>query len=55
MGRVSGMWNGKKKAIAFSFDDGVTQEERWVCFENLCKMLSGKVDVFYGTNSETLL
>ena len=30
-------------------------ESRWVRFENLCKMLSGKADVFYGTNKEVLL
>ena len=24
------MWNGKKKAITFSFDDGVTQDRRLV-------------------------
>ena len=27
----------------------------WERFENLCKMLSGKTDVFYGTNKEVLL
>lgn len=30
-------------------------ESRWEKFENLCKMLSGKEEVFYGTNKETLL
>ena len=30
-------------------------ESRWVRFENLCKMLSGKEDIFYGTNKEVLL
>ena len=30
-------------------------ESRWERFESLCKMLSGKEDVFYGTNKETLL
>ena len=28
------MWNGKKKAITFSFDDGVTQDERLVSILN---------------------
>lgn len=27
----------------------------WDRFEELCKMLSGKDDIFYGTNSEILL
>ena len=27
---VATMWNGKKKAVTFSFDDGVTQDERLV-------------------------
>lgn len=27
----------------------------WERFENLCKMLSGKEDIFYGTNKEVLL
>ena len=30
-------------------------ESRWERFENLCKMLSGKEDIFYGTNKEVLL
>ena len=30
-------------------------ESRWVRFEELCKKLSGKADVFYGTNKEVLL
>lgn len=30
-------------------------ESRWQRFENLCKMLSGKADIFYGTNKEVLL
>ena len=30
-------------------------ESRWERFENLCKMLSGKEDVFYGTNKEVLV
>ena len=30
-------------------------ETHWERFENLCKMLSGKEDIFYGTNKETLL
>ncbi|MBQ8428494.1 MAG: polysaccharide deacetylase family protein [Clostridia bacterium] len=30
-------------------------ESRWTRFENLCKMLSGKEDIFYGTNKEVLL
>ena len=32
------------------FDD-----TRWERFENLCEMLSGKEDIFYGTNKEVLL
>ncbi|MBE5740667.1 MAG: polysaccharide deacetylase [Clostridiales bacterium] len=30
-------------------------ESRWVRFEKLCKALSGKEDIFYGTNKEVLL
>ena len=30
-------------------------ESRWEGFENLCKMISGKEDIFYGTNKEVLL
>lgn len=30
-------------------------ESRWVRFENLCKSLSEKADIFYGTNKEVLL
>ena len=30
-------------------------ESRWERFENLCKMISGKEDIFYGTNKEVLL
>lgn len=30
-------------------------ESRWERFENLCKKLSGKADIFYGTNKEVLL
>ncbi len=29
--------------------------ERWQLFEELCKTLSGKSDIFYGTNKEILL
>lgn len=28
--RKNGMWNGRKKALTFSFDDGVTQDERLI-------------------------
>lgn len=31
------------------------EEGRWEKFEELCKKLSGKADIFYGTNKETLL
>ena len=31
------------------------EESRWVRFENLCKMLAGHEDIFYGTNKECLL
>ena len=27
------MWNGKKKAVTFSYDDGVTQDRRLVEME----------------------
>lgn len=27
----------------------------WEAFERLCRLISGKADIFYGTNSETLL
>ena len=30
-------------------------ESRWERFENLCKALSGREDIFYGTNKEVLL
>ncbi len=30
-------------------------ESRWARFEALCKMLSGREDIFYGTNKEVLL
>lgn len=30
-------------------------ESRWTRFENMCKMLSNKADIFYGTNKEVLL
>ena len=30
-------------------------ESRWTRFEKLCQTLSGKVDIFYGTNREVLL
>ena len=30
-------------------------ESRWQHFEELCKMLSGREDVFYGTNKDVLL
>jgi len=30
-------------------------ESRWVRFENMCKMLSNRTDIFYGTNKEVLL
>ena len=30
-------------------------ESRWERFENLCKMLAGKEEIFYGTNKEVLL
>ena len=31
------------------------EESRWEKFEALCKKLSGKADIFYGTNKEILL
>lgn len=29
--------------------------ERWTIFEEFCQMMSGKTDIFYGTNKEVLL
>ena len=90
------MFNGKMKAITFSHDDGVLQDERligifnkyglkgtfninsellgkpgcldvwghsfefdaeksWEKFEEICRDLSGRNDIFYGTNREVLL
>ena len=73
------MWNGKKKAVTFSFDDGIEQDVRAIeildkyglkatfnlnsgkfgtsyPFEwngrNIERLLSGKADIFYGTNGE---
>ena len=64
------MWNGKSKAVTFSFDDG---EDRlfyiwghayeldgengisWEKFEKFCRLISDKPNVFYGTNKEVLL
>ena len=37
---------------SFNFDDS---ENAWQEFEKLCKMLSMKEDIFYGTNKEVLL
>ena len=37
---------------AYEFD---IYPERWEIFERFCKMVSGKPDVFYGTNKEVLL
>lgn len=37
---------------AYEFD---IYPERWEMFEEFCKMISGKSDVFYGTNAEVLL
>ena len=31
------------------------EEDRWQRFEKLCKMLSGRDDIFYGTNKDCLL
>ena len=31
------------------------EDGEWERFEKLCKMISGKNDIFYGTNGETLL
>lgn len=36
---------------AFEFD---IYPERWEMFEHFCKMISGKSDIFYGTNIEVL-
>ena len=30
-------------------------ENTWQRMEELCRLISGRVDVFYGTNSEILL
>ena len=37
---------------AYEFD---IYPERWEQFEDFCKMMSGKEDIFYGTNKEILL
>lgn len=37
---------------AYEFD---IYPERWQIFEEFCKMISGKTDIFYGTNKEVLL
>lgn len=37
---------------AYEFD---IYPERWKQFEEFCKMMSGKKDIFYGTNKEILL
>lgn len=37
---------------AYEFD---IYPERWEKFEEFCKMISGKSDIFYGTNKEVLL
>ena len=37
---------------AYEFD---IYPERWAMFEEFCKMMSGKSDIFYGTNKEVLL
>lgn len=29
--------------------------KRWQQFEEFCRMISGKEDIFYGTNKEVLL
>lgn len=47
-------FEGKYKAITFSFDDGVTQDIRLIEILNK-KMISGLNDVFYGTNSQVFL
>ena len=37
---------------AYEFD---IYPERWAQFEEFCKMMSGKEDIFYGTNKEILI
>lgn len=37
---------------AYEFD---IHPERWEMFDEFCKMISGKEDIFYGTNKEILL
>ena len=36
---------------AYEFD---IYPERWQMFEEFCRMMSGKEDIFYGTNLEVL-
>ena len=62
------MWNGKNKAVTFSFDDGVEQDKlghayeidfgcRLITlekFEKICEMLANHNDIYYGTNSQVL-
>lgn len=37
---------------AYEFD---VSEDEWERFEEFCRMISGKDDIFYGTNKEVLL
>lgn len=40
------------KGHAYEFD---IFPERWAMFDEFCRMISGKSDIFYGTNKEVLL
>ena len=42
------MWNGRMKALTFSFD----YADGWERIERFCQMMSGRDDIFYGTNDE---
>ena len=45
-----------RKAITFSYDDGVTQDIRLIeLLEDFFLLISNRSDIFYGTNKEILL
>ena len=47
------MWNGKKKAITFSFDDGVLQDKRLIDIFNKYK-LNEKIYTYAHEHNNTL-
>ena len=38
-------WNGKKKAITFSFDDGVTQDIRMIVYFGLIEIYKRQLKI----------